>query len=93
MQLPVLISLAVMCRLFDRSSQTVYRWNTSSGGREKMLPEPLLHVGGTPLWDEFTILAWAQERGLPVNESVLREIRREQSVAVKAAERRQLVDA
>lgn len=73
-----LISLALMTDLFNVAPQTVYRWNTASGDRPKMLPEPDLHVGRTPLWDEHTILTWANERGMKVNEIALASIRRDQ---------------
>lgn len=75
----VLISLSLMTSLFPKlAPQTIYRWNVASGGRPKMLPEPDLWVGRTPLWDEETILTWAEERKLKVDESGLREIRMSQ---------------
>lgn len=70
-----LISLALMTTLFNVKSQTIYRWHSSTDDRPKMLPEPDIHVGRTPLWWEDTILAWAEGRGLQVNEAALNQIR------------------
>lgn len=75
---PALLSLACMVELFDVKKQTVYRWNTASAGRPKLLPDPLVVVGRTPLWAEDTIVSWAEGRGLRVDRVALRRIRRQQ---------------
>jgi hypothetical protein len=78
-QIPVLISLALMGELFGVATQTAYRWNTASGGREKMLPEPTVKVGTTPLWSEEVLIEWACSRGMKWDEDVLTRIRGEQN--------------
>jgi hypothetical protein len=81
--IPVLFTLAQVAELIDgqRKPQTVYRWNTASGGRAKVFPEPDLQIGGkrsTPLWREEVVLAVLEEQGLKVDKRKLNRIRKAQ---------------
>lgn len=77
-KLPTLISLALMTELFDVTAQTCYRWNCERNGRPRVLPEPTVMVGRTPLWDEATILAWAESRGYSPDLVALERLRTQQ---------------
>lgn len=69
----VLVGLPDMVELFPVVEQTVYRWRT-----RKNLPEPLLTVGHTPMWELPIIERFAAERHHKLDQKVLRRIRREQ---------------
>jgi hypothetical protein len=77
----VLLGLTEIVDLFPVAKQTVYRWRSTSGGRKVALPEPLLTVSGTPLWDEETVLEFAKGRGLKPDRAKLRKIRQTQRQA------------
>lgn len=78
-ELPVLLGLAEIARLFPQvAQQTVYRWRVVRGKSGPALPEPVLTVSKTPMWTEDTILEFAEARGLRVDRAELKKIRRAQ---------------
>lgn len=75
---PPLVSMKLLCELFpDKNPVTVYRWRNTTG--RMRLPEPDLDVDGhAVLWSVQTITAWAAERKLALDESVLERICKDQ---------------
>lgn len=78
-ELPILLGLREMAEIFPVAPQTVYRWRVRrQGSNGQALPAPLVEISGTPIWDEQTVLAFGEGRGLKPDAKVLARIRREQ---------------
>lgn len=45
------------------AENTLYRWNSASGGRARQLPEPYRTVSGTPMWTEQQVLDFIEHKG------------------------------
>mgnify|MGYP006189642895 CR=1 FL=1 len=81
--LPVLLTLANIGLLLEGSvvAQTVYKWNVTANGKQRVLPEPDIQVGGrrpTPLWRESVILEFIESKGMKPNKRALAKIRKAQ---------------
>lgn len=76
--IPVLVGIKEIARLTPRAEHTVYRWRLPRNGHPPVLPAPFAIVSRTPLWRLETFLKLAEEKGLDVDTSALRDIRKEQ---------------
>jgi hypothetical protein len=79
-EVPILLGHRELQRIFPNVAEdTVYRWNSASGGRAKQLPEPFREISGTPIWTEEQIVTFAAAKRLDIDADALTVIRRAQS--------------
>jgi hypothetical protein len=81
---PILLGHRELQRIFPTIAEnTIYRWNSSSGGRARQLPDPYRVVSGTPMWTEAQILTFAEHKNIAhdVDAVALEAIRSAQSAS------------
>lgn len=56
--IPLLLGTGEIADMFGIQRRSVHQWQS-----RKVLPDPDLHISGTPIWRYSTINRWAADRG------------------------------
>lgn len=79
---PPYVTMALLIELVPQVHEgTVYRWNTAAGGKKRLPPYDLV-VEPAEMWTLETILGWADQNNVVLDQVRLEQIEKEQGVSV-----------